>query len=310
MRTPKSPLRKALAVVLSLAIPPWQTPVAAFAQTHAGHAPAADVPAPAGPSEADRAAAKRFDIALSTPRARLDAEDRAFDALLAQVRLETLEAKLAEELPAKLKESAQRYAKIQADLTSAFGASSGEPARALLKPLVAPSTGQALAGAVADYSLGEIRRDLTRLLAAEKSLSRSPDKIPAPEWDAVESLAAGFPSSLESVKARLTRARSPALSGVDEARFRALVDALDATFRALETRARRLDLSGLLAAKPETATGDAAGAREALGRAAAAVRDDLVPEGDAARDGRTGSSRGTEYTLFLRVQKMLGAAPR
>lgn len=243
MRKPSSPLRRVLAVTLSLLILPWQQPALALAET------------PVGPVV----------LGLDVGRARdpLTALDRKLEALVAVIKSDevktpdptaTLPADLTK-IKADYKAAQDKYVEVEKVAP--------EENKAGLKPLLEPSTGQVLADALVETDLGGIRKDLTALLVQKSLLSRAPGEIKdAAGWAAIEKAAPDFRAGLRPLSLRVEKARNQAPYAVKEVEeaYRPLADGLNATFQNLRGEASKLDIDGLLAAKPATLSGDAAGA--------------------------------------------------
>ncbi|MDD5303561.1 MAG: hypothetical protein PHS14_10685, partial [Elusimicrobia bacterium] len=243
MRNPSSPLRRALAVIVSLLILPWQQPALALAESPA-------------------AGAVVLGVSLDKPREALDALDRRLAVLLERVKSDDLKTpELTAALPEDLAKLKAEYKAAQ-DAYAAAEKEAPDAAKPELKALSAASTGQMIVEAVVEADLGGVRKDLSALLVSEASLSRRPDQIPEADWAAVEKAAPDFSAGLRPLSSRVEKARNqPRYDAKDvEDAYRPLAAALDASFQNLRGRASKLDLDGLLAAKPKTVSGDAAGA--------------------------------------------------
>ncbi len=243
MRKPSSPLRRVLAVCLSLLILPWQQPALALAESSASGAIVSGVK-------------------LDHPREVLDALDLKLAVLLARIKSDDLMTPaLTAALPEDLAKLKTGYKAAQ-DNYIAAEKEAPDAAKPELKALSAASTGQLIVEAVVEADLGGVRKDLAGMLASEVSLSRRPDQIPESDWAAVEKAAPDFNAGLLPLSSRVEKVRNQppyAVKDVEDA-YRPLADALDASFQNLRGRASRIDIAGLLAAKPKTASGDAAGA--------------------------------------------------
>ncbi|MEQ1919636.1 MAG: hypothetical protein ABL955_10590, partial [Elusimicrobiota bacterium] len=242
MRKPSSPLRRVLAVVLSLLILPWQQPALALADPPSSGAGAA--------------------FNSEKPREALDALDRKLDALLARIKTNELKTpELTAALPEDLVKLKGEY-KTALDKYVEAEKTAIEPAKSALAPLITASTGQLLVEAIVENDLGGIRKELAGLVSLQVSFQRPPAEIPAGDWAAIEKAAPDFQAALGPLSFRIEKARMKDKFAVAEVEdgYRPLALALNSAFLDLRASAMRIDVKGLLAAKPQTVSGDAAGA--------------------------------------------------
>ncbi|UPT73569.1 MAG: hypothetical protein M0D55_17165 [Elusimicrobiota bacterium] len=153
MRNPSSPLRRVLAVVLSVLILPWQQPVAALAQpAHAEHGVSAREP--------------------------LNALDRRLEAQIERIKRDSADPAASADLPAKLAEAKAAYKAAQDAYVEALKTAS-DAEKPALRALTTPTTGQLIADALVETDLGGIRKDLDALLAQRRrSAERPPTSSP------------------------------------------------------------------------------------------------------------------------------------
>ncbi|MDX6771172.1 MAG: hypothetical protein SF051_16705, partial [Elusimicrobiota bacterium] len=255
-----TPLRKPTAVLLSLALLPWQ-PLAASAVETAG----ATVPVPASFTSEDARVARELRLDLAKPKESLEQLTKGTAERLAELRRDDLPARDAAGLAAAFTALKARFPDRQLPLTSLSPA-----ARPVVDAYLAGcATHYALVSAVLERGLPAIRADLVTARDGLALLDKPRAQRAEADWVALESAVEPVAGAVRSAKDALRRARdmTPAVDRAIAVEFESLLDALRETHRRLESRHARADFAAELAARPR---GEAdAAARELLSAAAA-----------------------------------------
>ncbi len=279
-----TPLRKPTAVLLSLALQPWQ-PLAALA----GDVVTAPVAVPASYTSEDVRIARELGFDLAKPKERLDVLTKAAADRFAELRRDDLAAREAAALAPALTALKGQFPDRALPLTSL-----SSTARPVVDAFLAnTATHYALVSAVLDRELPKIRVDLVTARDGLSLLDKPRAQRAEADWVAIENAAEPVAAALRGAKDALARARdkTPAVERPIAVEFEGLLDLLREAHKKLESKHRRADFAAELAARPR---GEAdAAATELLNAAAAPL------QGRPEMLGRLAGAQAS-LSLFLR----------